>query len=171
MFRMLVRPAAAVALAVATLPAAAQDLPQQGIGFAQAEEGTWLCRHEDPFEALSCAQEFCAEQSGGQECVPTTWCYPARWSGLMTVWLEDFHTTEVLCGISSEAALRQAMEALCAANEFALTCDLFLTVDPRGLERQIEGVTFAGGAGPPQPDSITPADMSMGDEAPAPVVP
>lgn len=142
---------AAVALSLLAAPAVAQDRVPQGIGFAQAGEGTWLCRHEDPFEALSCAQELCAEQVIDQECLPTAWCYPAGWSGQMNVWLPEFHSTAVLCGMPSPKALVDTLQALCAANESAVHCDLSRTIDPAGNERAVEGVRFAGGAPAPTP--------------------
>lgn len=147
----------ALALCLLAAPAAAQDRPPQGIGFVQAEEGAWLCRHEDPAEALACAREHCAEQAPGQECVATAWCHPARWSGLMTVWLGDFHTTRVLCGVPSEAALSAALATLCAYEENATTCDLTLIVDPDGNERGVEGVSFAGPAATEaEPEEVAP---------------
>ena len=128
--------------------ALAQDRPPQGIGFAQAEEGTWLCRHDQPEEALSCARELCLEQASGQECWQTAWCFPANWSGLMTIWLADFHTTHVLCGAPSEASLTQALAAICAGDEGATSCDITMTIDPDGNERIVEGVSFVGPAAP-----------------------
>lgn len=136
-----------------TLPtalAAAQDHPPQGIAFAQTEEGAWLCRHEDPFEALACAREHCLEQAPGQDCAATAWCYPAQWAALMTVWLPDVHTTKPLCGVASEKALIDVLSALCAANEFAERCDLALMVDPEGMERPVDGTSFPGGAAGPR---------------------
>ncbi len=147
------RPALAAALALLAVPSFAQDDGPQGIGFAQAEEGTWLCRHEQPEEALACARELCAEQSPGQTCWPTAWCLPANWSGVMTIWLEDFHTTHALCGAPSETALGEALRALCAGDEAATHCDLTLVVDPQGNERQVEGVSFPGPAAPPPPET------------------
>ncbi len=129
-------------------PAVAQDRPPQGIGFAQAEEGTWLCRHEQPEEALACARELCAEQAPGQECWPTAWCFPAGWSGMMVVWLADFHFTETLCGAPSEAALTDALRTYCLAEENATNCDLFTIVDPDGNERVVENQSFPGPAAP-----------------------
>ena len=129
-------------------PAVAQDAPQ-GIAFAQAEEGTWLCRHDSSEQAMSCAREHCSEQAPGQECYITAWCFPAGWSGYMTLWLPDFHTTQVLCGLPNEAGLRAAFEALCRSDDAATSCDLVAIVDPDGNERSVEGVSFAGGAAPP----------------------
>lgn len=154
-------------LAVPGQPAEAQDNPVQGIGFAQAEEGTFLCRHENVADALSCAQEQCAEQAVGQECAPTAWCFPAKWSGTMVVWLEDFHTTQVLCGAPSEASLTEAMRALCVGAETAAKCDLVTVIDPEGNERAVEGVSFEGIAanpapGSPAPDGVVPVPDATG---------
>ena len=151
---------AAFLLAVTSLacPAFAQENVLQGIGFAQAEEGTWLCRHEDPTEALACAREHCAEQAGGQDCYATAWCFPAGWSGIMTLWLPDFHTTRVLCGFDNEVALKEVLAALCKSDKYATHCDLTRTVDPEGNEREVEGVTFPGGAA--TGDSSAPAQSS-----------
>ena len=145
-----IMPVLIVLLALLATPAFAQDPPRppQGIGFAQAEEGTWLCRHDSPEEALSCARELCIEQASGQECWQTAWCYPANWSGLMTIWLADFHTTHVLCGAPSEASLTQALAAICAGDAAATSCDVTLVIDPEGNETTPEGVSFAGPAAP-----------------------
>jgi hypothetical protein len=141
--------AALVALVTALgCPALAQDRPPQGIGFAQAEEGTWLCRHEHPEEALACARELCSEQAPGQDCWPTAWCFPAGWSGMMVVWLPDFHFTETLCGAPSEAALVDALRTYCTAEEAATHCDLSTIVDPEGNERTVENQSFPGPAAP-----------------------
>ncbi|MBA3517119.1 MAG: hypothetical protein H0T75_05635 [Rhizobiales bacterium] len=150
------RTISALLLALLAVPASAQDSPPQGIGFAQAEEGTWMCRHEDPQEALSCAREQCAEQAPGQECWATAWCFPANWSGTMTVWLPDFHTTQVLCGAPSEKALTDALAALCAGDENATNCDFGFVIDPEGNERVVEGVSFPGPAAPPPIEAVAP---------------
>jgi hypothetical protein len=146
-------------------PAWAQDRPPQGIGFAQAEEGTWLCRHEQPAEALSCARELCIEQASGQECWQTAWCFPANWAGLMVVWLGDFHTTQVLCGAPSEVSLNAALRALCAGDEGATSCELYKVIDPLGNERLVEGVSFPGPLAPVAPDE------AGADAAPVTAVP
>ena len=86
-----------LAAALAPSPAFAQSAPV-GIGFAQAEEGTWWCRNEDPEKALDCAMDKCRKESGGPECHPTRWCLPSGWSGLMTVWLPEFHNTIAFTG-------------------------------------------------------------------------
>jgi hypothetical protein len=157
----------AVAFTLFAAPALAQE--PQGIGFAQAEEGTWLCRHERPDEALSCARELCAEQSPGQTCSPTAWCLPAKWSGVMTIWLPDFHTTRVLCGAPSETALSDALRALCAGDAAATHCDLTLVVDPEGNERTVEGVSFVGPAAQPLPAATGEADPLGGPSAGEPL--
>lgn len=153
------RSAFAAALVLAAAPSFAQDGVPQGIGFAQAEQGTWLCRHELPEEALSCARELCAEQSPGQTCWPTAWCLPANWSGVMTVWLADFYTTHALCGAPSETALSEALRAICAGDEDATRCDLTMIIDPEGNERRVEGVSFPGPAGKPTPVEPAPPDQ------------
>jgi hypothetical protein len=63
----------------------------------------------------------------------------------MTVWLSDFHTTYVLCGATSEEAVQAALSAICAADRYATSCDLFLVIDPDGVEYEA-GVSFGGGA-------------------------
>jgi hypothetical protein len=152
-------------------PAAAQETPAapppvQGIGFAHSGAGEWLCRHEDPFEALACAQELCAEQSPGLECLPAAWCYPARWSGIMTVRRAADTTTHALCGAPNAKALGDALAALCAADEEAVVCDVTLTVDPEGHEQVVEGLRFAGAAPmPPGGLEILPAAEEAAPEA------
>ncbi len=146
------RPVLVFWLLILVCPASAQDSatasPPIGIGFAQAEEGTWFCRNEAFADALSCAQELCAEQAIDQECVPSAWCLPSSWSGLMTIHFQDLQTTHVLCGIGSEAALSATLAVLCADNEAATSCDLIRTIDPDGNETLVEGMTFPGGALP-----------------------
>lgn len=123
--------------------AAAQSGPV-GIGFAQAEEGTWYCRGDNTVATLDCARAQCTAGASGQDCYRTAWCYPAQWSGLMTVWLGEFHTTQIICGAPSQEALQQAMEAFCIGNPYAVSCDLFLVIDPDGAETEV-ALTFDGG--------------------------
>jgi len=123
--------------------AAAQDGPA-GIGFAQAEEGTWWCRGDNTVATLDCARAACVEEAGGQQCYRTAWCYPARWSGLMTVWLGESHATQIICGAPSRDALELALEAFCIGNIYAASCDMFLTIDPAGLEKEVF-LSFVGG--------------------------
>jgi len=129
---------------VSTAPA--QESALQWIGFAQAEEDTWYCLHHEPGEALACAREHCLAQAPEQECSQTAWCYPARWSGTMTLWLSNFHTTQVLCGMPDEATLQEVLAGLCWFNKDATSCDLMLIIDPDGKEQVLEGMTFPGGA-------------------------
>jgi hypothetical protein len=117
-----------------------------GIGFAQAEEGTWWCRDETPAEALACAIDKCRAESAGQECHATRWCLPAGWSGLMTVWLPEFHSTTIVCGASGEASVIAALKALCDESPFVTRCTPFATIDPDGAERAIDDLDWPGPA-------------------------
>jgi hypothetical protein len=157
----------ALAVALLAIPAFAKDRVPQGIGFAQTKDRTWLCRHEDPFEALSCAREHCKEQAPDEECVSTAWCYPDDWSGVLTIHLPDADKTRVLCGMADEKTLKDMLTTLCASNAAALSCDLTLTVDPGGNERKVEGVSFVGGGAPPPPP---PEEAAPSVEEPAPSV-
>jgi hypothetical protein len=82
----------------------------------------------------------------------------------MTVWIGEFHATHALCGAPSEAALTAALAALCAGDVEAESCELTLVVDPEGNERQVQGVSFSGGA--PAPPSAPEAEP--GEEGSAP---
>ena len=119
-----------------------------GIGFAQAEEGTWWCRAGSAAEALTCAREKCVAEAGGQDCFETAWCQPAHWSGLLTVWAGDFHSTQVICNAPSRKALSEMFSALCAESEGAERCDFSITIDPDGTEQDDAGESFPGPAGP-----------------------
>jgi hypothetical protein len=135
---------------IATL-AAAQDGPS-GIGFAQAEEGTWWCRGGDPAAALSCARAKCDSESGGQECFATRWCYPAGWSALMVVWLPEFHSTHVICGMPGRPAAVAALAAICRSAPEYTGCDLVLTIDPDGNEEEVSQSIGPGAANGPAGD-------------------
>ena len=115
-----------------------------GIGFAQAEEGTWWCRAGSATEALTCAREKCVAEAGGQDCLETAWCLPARWSGLLTVWVGDFHSTQVVCNAPSRKALSEMFRAVCEESEHANNCDFTTTIDPDGTERDDADETFPG---------------------------
>jgi hypothetical protein len=128
-----------------TSPATAQSGPI-GIAFAQAAEGTWWCQDGDPDEGFACALDKCRGESGGQECHPTRWCLPAGWSGLMTVWLPEFHNTVVLCGTSGEAAVIAGLQALCDNSPFITRCTPFAMIDPDGNERSIDDLDWPGPA-------------------------
>jgi hypothetical protein len=129
-----------------------------GIGFAQAEEGTWWCREGDPGKALACALDKCASEGNGQECHPTRWCLPAGWSGTMIVWLPEFHNTITLCGTSGEAALIGAFRALCDGSPDMTRCDVVTIIDPDGNQRQIEGASWLGPAARDSEASDAPED-------------
>jgi hypothetical protein len=159
---------AALTLAILIGPAAAQVAVPQGIGFAQRGDGTWLCRHEDPVQALSCAQEHCKEEAPSDICLSVAWCYPARWSGEMRISGKDRARTAVLCGMADETTLKTMLSTLCAATADAESCALLLTVDPDGNERKIEGVTFAGGAAGKPGSAKPPATPEEAAPPPAP---
>jgi hypothetical protein len=137
--------AACLALAAQAGQAADAEPGPQGIGFAQAEEGTWWCRGGNAVAALDCARDKCRAEGQGQDCFRTAWCYPAGWSGLMVVWLEDFHTTRVMCGAPSREALEAALRAFCEAEEAASHCDFFSAIDPEGEESEVGGDSWPGG--------------------------
>jgi len=119
-----------------------------GIGFAQAEEGTWYCKGDDPVAALKCAAKKCEAEAAGQGCVRTKWCFNARWSGFMTVFLPDFHSTEIICGAPDRQALHAAFKAYCAGNKYALNCSLSIMIDPSGKELEITDAEFPGPKAP-----------------------
>jgi hypothetical protein len=140
--------AAVLALGLAAGPAAAQG-SAAGIGFAQAEEGTWWCRAGDAAAALQCAREKCAVESAGQDCFATRWCYPAGWSGLMVVWLPEFHATHILCGIPGRSAVIAALGSVCRESPEFSRCDLVLTIDPDGKEEDLADVVLPRGGDTP----------------------
>ncbi len=119
----------------------------EGIGFAQAEEGTWYCTGDNPVNTLNCAREKCKAEADGQGCYRTRWCYGGGWSGLMTVFLSDFHVTEIICGAPSQEALKAALVAFCNGNEYATECSISLTIDPTGKEQEVLGADMPGPAG------------------------
>ncbi len=114
-------------------PTSAQDGPA-GIGFAQAEEGTWSCYGSDPVTALNCARDLCRAEAGGQDCYRTAWCFPAGWAGVITIWTSDFHSNRPICGAPSLDALTGAMEAFCDNAPEATACDIGMVFDPDGVE-------------------------------------
>lgn len=131
-----------------SFPASAAEGPL-GIGFAQAEEGTWWCQATGAESALDCARQKCEAESGGQECVATRWCFPAGWSALMVVWLPEFHSTHVLCGMPGPDAVTAAMQAICDAGSEFTQCDLVVTIDPDGNQNDAVGITWPGPAAAP----------------------
>lgn len=124
-----------------SLPAHAAN---RGIGFSQAEEGTWYCLGDDPVKTLNCARKKCRAQSGDQECYRTNWCFSARWSGMMTVFLSEFHNTEVLCSAPSKDALLTSLKTFCLSNKYARNCSIFKVIDPAGKEHEITGNNIVG---------------------------
>ena len=136
---------AALAGVLLNAPAEAADGPL-GIGFAQAEEGTWWCNGAAPGPALDCALRKCTSESGGQACHPTRWCYPAGWSALMVVWLPEFHSTHVVCGMPGEAGAEAAMQSICKAGSEFSRCDLVLFIDPDGNQSDPVGTSWPGPA-------------------------
>lgn len=131
-----------------SLPAGAAEGPL-GIGFAQAEEGTWWCQALAAGAALDCARRKCEAESGGQDCHATRWCFPAGWSALMVVWLPEFHSTHVLCGMPGRDAATAAMKAICDAGAEFTQCDLVLVIDPDGTQDDNVGVSWPGPAASP----------------------
>ncbi len=147
------------ALSVLTAAAIGQSIPADaaerplGIGFAQAEEGTWWCQAMGAESALDCARRKCEDESGGQDCHATRWCFPAGWSALMVVWLPEFHSTHVICGMPGSDAVTAAMKAVCDAGLEFSQCDLVVTIDPDGNQNDAVGITWPGpaaGAAPAQ---------------------
>lgn len=140
---------AASAIAVALLlsnSVGAEEARLLGVGFAQAEEGTWWCHGETVGATLDCARQRCIAESGGQECVATRWCFPAGWSALMVAWLPEFHTTYILCGMPGPETARAAARAICEAGAEFSRCDLMLTLDPSGTEHPVTDASWPGGA-------------------------
>ena len=131
--------AVSIAATLVASPPSVADGPD-GIAFAQAEEGTWWCQGTEASDALDCALERCRAEADGQNCIPARWCYPAGWSGLMIVWLPEFHATQVVCGLPGRDATMEALRAICLnAPEFS-RCDLVMTIDADGREERYEEV-------------------------------
>ena len=140
-------PAAIIAAAAFFAPqtALAADGPA-GIAFAQAEEGTFWCRDADSRRAFDCALKRCATEAGGQECQVTRWCLPAGWSGLMVVWLPEFHATQIVCGLPDQAAVGGALRAICDAGAEFTRCDFVRTIDPDGTDYEVGDSSWPGPA-------------------------
>jgi hypothetical protein len=134
--------AACLALVV---PASGGQAPA-GIAFVQAEEGTWWCRDSDPAAAFACATRQCAREANGQDCNRTRWCMPAAWSGLMVVWLPEFHATTIVCGVPSQAAATAALQALCGASDEFTRCDVVRFIDPDGGDHEVTDLSWPGPA-------------------------
>jgi hypothetical protein len=127
-----------------TKPAGKTDPNALGIGFAQAEEGTWYCRGNNPADVLDCARAKCRAEAPGQDCLRVRWCYGRAYTGLMTVWFENFHTTEILCGAPDGNAVKRALAAFCAGKKNAKSCDIQLIIAPDGTEQPIKDMNFPG---------------------------
>lgn len=140
MLRML--PLAAL-IALLLLPASAMAAPA-GIGFVQAEEGTWFCRAGEPADAFNCARKKCVAEGNGQECHATRWCFPSGWSGVMVVWLSEFHSTVPICGAPTAESAKEALKSLCAGFDDGHRCDLIRMIDPEGKSEEVEGVVWPG---------------------------
>ncbi|MBN8996021.1 MAG: hypothetical protein J0H94_12410 [Rhizobiales bacterium] len=133
----------ALVLALMSPAARAADGPV-GIGFAQAEEGTFFCRDADPAKAFACALKQCRQAAGQQQCVATRWCSPAGWSGTMVGWLPEFHVTQVVCGTGGAEAVTAALQALCENTPEYSRCDMLSVIDPDGRVTQIDNVSWPG---------------------------
>jgi hypothetical protein len=154
---------ALAAFVIAGAPAARAADGPVGIGFAQAEEGTFFCRDADPARAFACALKQCRQAADSQQCVATRWCAPAGWSGTMVGWLPEFHATQVVCGAAGEAAVRAALKALCDNTPEYSRCDLLSIIDPDGAVTQVEGVAWPG----PMVKEPTPGEAEGPAAAPA----
>jgi hypothetical protein len=71
----------------------------------------------------------------------------------MVVWLPEFHSTHVLCGMPGEAAATAAMKSICDAGAEFTQCDLVLYIDPGGNQSDVTGTSWPGPAasGAPSP--------------------
>jgi hypothetical protein len=64
----------------------------------------------------------------------------------MVVWLPEFHSTHVLCGMPGLEAATAALKAVCAAGVEFTRCDLVLTIDPEGNQSEVTDVSWPGPA-------------------------
>lgn len=138
-------------LMTAWLPAAksaeAQHYQRKGIGFAYAvEQGSGVCMGNSP-EALDCARQVCAEQSGAypSECMRVAWCYPSGWSVAVAFFSEasGAHWSEFSCGWPSKESAVAGGKILCSAHMQYKERDIsecLVTVlwDPQGQEIVLE---------------------------------
>ena len=83
---------------------------------------------------------------------------------MMVAWLPEFHTTAIVCGLGSEAAVGAALKALCDATGEYTRCDFFSVIDPDGNAREVSDVSWSGpataaGSGEePAPEEPAPAE-------------
>jgi len=106
----------AASLALAALPALAQNA-QTGIAFAYApEQGSGMCTGGNPTATLDCARQKCVAESGAlpQDCARVAWCFPAGWSVVVGIQHnEGIHWSEFSCGWPSREAALAAGNVLC----------------------------------------------------------
>ena len=72
----------------------------------------------------------------------------------MIVWLPEFHSTHIVCGMPGRNATRAALEAICRTTpEFSL-CELVMLIDPDGDTLEISETIepLADRDGEKQPD-------------------
>ncbi len=126
------RTATVLILFLLTSPALAG---QQGVAFVTApEQAHTHCFADNADNAFKCAREKC-HKAGGQECLRTRWCYPAGWSGIMSINLSiGFHFPTELCGMPNREALVAAFETMCRNWENANQCNVGLIFSPDGKE-------------------------------------
>lgn len=124
------------ALLLLPLPALAQEGPR-GIAFVQApEQSAGQATGLTPQAAFAEATAHCV--AGGalaQDCLPTTWCFPAGWSvDIFAQHQEGLHWHETHCGLPSREVAEQVAHALCdkGARPYLIECDLVQVYDPDG---------------------------------------
>ena len=86
---------------------------------------------------------------------------------MMVGWLPEFHTTAIVCGAGSEAAVGAALKALCEATKEYTRCDFFSVIDPDGNARDISDVSWPGPATAGSGEEPAPAEPAPTQE-PAP---
>lgn len=133
-----------VVLALAHLPAAAQE-GRTGIAFAYApEQGSGMCTGGSPVAALDCARRKCVEESGAapEDCARVAWCYPAGWSVAVGVMhKEGIHWSEFSCGWPSREAALAAGDVLCDLKfrDYIQQCAVGGLWDENGQPVSLEG--------------------------------
>ena len=121
------------------LPAAAEP---QGIAFVNSpEQAHTSCFSGNMDKAFKCARKKC-QKAGGDECLRVRWCYPAMWSGVMSINLSiGFHFPAELCGMPSKKALLATFEVMCRNWENASDCYVGSIFSPQG-EKETSGIAF-----------------------------
>lgn len=117
------------------LLASAALADQQGVAFVTApEQAHTHCFADNADKAFECARKKC-RKDGGQECLRTRWCYPAGWSGVMSINLSiGFHFPTELCGMPNRKSLIAAFETMCRNWENADQCNVGLIFSPDGKQ-------------------------------------